>query len=93
MRRGTCDPRIHAGAVPFIFFGLSLLYHRRFPQAAPLQTAMIFLSFVVSMDFFIVALLIQGNLSMFRGALETWIPLALIFLSTYITGSFLKPRA
>jgi hypothetical protein len=81
---------IHAVAVPFIFFGLSLLYHGRFPHADPLQTATIFLSFVVVMDFFVVALLIQGNLSMFRSALGTWIPFALIFTSSYLTGRFLR---
>jgi len=37
-------------------------------------------------DFFVVALLIMGSLEMFGSALGTWIPFALIFASTYLTG-------
>ena len=55
-------------------------------NTTPLQTAIIFLLFVVLVDFFIVALLINRSLEMFTSLLGTWIPFGLIFLSTSITG-------
>ncbi len=68
---------------------MSLLYFRRFHYTAPLQTALLFLGFVVFMDVFVVALLIQKSFEMFTSLLGTWIPFALIFLSTYLTGLYL----
>ena len=38
------------------------------------------------MPFFVVALLINRSFEMFASLLGTWIPFALIFLSTYLTG-------
>ncbi len=38
------------------------------------------------MDFFVVALLINRSLEMFASPLGTWIPFALIFVSTWLTG-------
>jgi hypothetical protein len=38
------------------------------------------------MDFFLVGLVIQGDLTMFASAIGTWIPFASIFLSTYVIG-------
>jgi hypothetical protein len=77
---------IHAAAVPFIFWGLSWAYHRRYRQAAPLATAVTFLLFVVLMDVFVVGLAIQGNLRMFGSILGVWIPFLFILLSTYSSG-------
>jgi hypothetical protein len=74
---------------PIFFSALSLLYFRRFNFATPLQTAVIFLLFVMFVDFFVVALLIQRNLDMFTSPLGTWIPFGLIFISTYGTGLIL----
>jgi len=51
-----------------------------------LQTASVFVTFVVAVDFFAVALLIYGSLEMFTSLLGTWIPFVLIFASTYLTG-------
>jgi hypothetical protein len=53
-----------------------------------LQTAIIFTAFVILVDFFGVALLVYRSLEMFNGLLGTWIPFALIFASTYLTGSY-----
>ena len=79
---------IHAIAAP-IFFGLvSFIYYRRYNYTTPLQTAILFLGFVVAMDFFVVALLINRSLEMFTSVLGTWIPFTLIFLSTWLTGIF-----
>jgi len=49
---------------------------------------MAFLSVVVALDFFVVALLIEKNFAMSASPIGTWIPFALIFLSTYLTGSY-----
>ena len=52
----------------------------------PLRTALIFTGFAMLVDFFVVALLILRSLDMFASLLGTWIPFALIFISTYLTG-------
>lgn len=77
---------IHAIAAPVFFALVSLVYFRRFHFTTPLQTALIFTAFVIGMDFFVVALLINRSLEMFTSLLGTWIPFALIFLSTLLTG-------
>jgi hypothetical protein len=77
---------IHAIAAPIFFAGISLVYFRQFHYTAPLPTALIFVGFVMLMDFFLVALVINGSLEMFTNVLGTWLPFLLIFLSTYFTG-------
>lgn len=85
---------IHATLAPIFFMLVSLIYFKRFHYATPLQTAIIFVGFVIAMDFFVVALLITRSLEMFASLLGTWIPFALIFTSTYVTGLSLgrKPQ-
>ncbi len=77
---------IHAIAVPIVFAALSLVYFKRFSYTTPLQTAIAFLAFVVCMDVFLVALFVEKSFAMFTSILGTWIPFALIFLSTYLVG-------
>ncbi len=77
---------IHAIAAPIFFICVSLFYFRKFNYTTPLQTASYFLAFVVAMDFFIVAMLINRSFEMFASILGTWLPFALIFASTYLTG-------
>lgn len=81
---------VHAIAAPIFFAAISLFYFRKFNHATPLQTALIFLAFVMVMDFFVVAMLINRSFEMFASLLGTWIPFALIFSSTYITGIFVR---
>ncbi len=83
---------IHAIGAPVFFAMLSLVYFKKFNYTTALQTATIFLAFVIFMDFLIVALLVQKNLEMFESILGTWLPFALIFMSTYLTGSILRSR-
>ncbi len=80
---------IHAIGAPIFFAGVSLIYFRKFNYTAPLQTAVYFLAFVVAMDFFVVALLINRSFDMFASVLGTWLPFALIFASTYLTGRWM----
>jgi hypothetical protein len=81
---------IHAIAAPIFFALISLVYFHRFNFTRPLQTAAIFLTFVIVMDFFVVAMLINNSFEMFTSLLGTWIPFALIFTSTYVTGLFVR---
>jgi hypothetical protein len=81
---------IHAIAAPIFFAGISLLYFRKFNYTTPLQTAIAFITFVLGMDFFVVALLINRSLEMFTSLLGTWLPFALIFTSTWLTGTLVR---
>lgn len=78
----------HAIGAPIVFALISLFYFKRLRYTTPLQTAVIFLAFVILMDFFVVAFAIMRSFEMFTSALGTWIPFVLIFLSTYATGMY-----
>jgi hypothetical protein len=84
---------VHAVAAPVIFTAVSLVYFTRFGYTTPLRTAVIFVSFAILMDFFVVALLVQRSLEMFASPLGTWIPFGLMFASTYLTGLALEKRS
>ena len=84
---------VHAVGAPIFFTIISLIYFQKFNYTTPLQTATIFVGFVIAVDFFGVALLINRSLEMFTGLLGTWIPFALIFASTYVTGIFVQRTA
>ena len=84
---------VHAIAAPIIFMLVSLVYFKKFNYTSPLSTALIFVSFVIVVDFFLVALVINRSLEMFASPLGTWIPFALIFASTYITGLLITRSA
>jgi hypothetical protein len=77
---------IHAVAAPAIYAAVSAVYFTRFRYTSPLATAAIFVGFVMLVDFFGVALLVNRSLAMFGSLLGTWIPFALIFAATYLTG-------
>jgi hypothetical protein len=80
---------VHALGAPIYFSILSWNYFKKFNYTTPLQTAIIFVSFVILVDFFVVALLVNKSLDMFASLLGTWIPFALIFSSTYLTGTYI----
>jgi hypothetical protein len=84
---------VHAIGAPVFFAGVSLLYFTKFNYTTPIQTALIFLAVVVFMDFFLVSLVINRSLEMFTSPLGTWIPFALLFTSTWLTGLFVTRRA
>jgi hypothetical protein len=81
---------VHAIAAPIFFAGISLVYFRKYNYTSPVQTGLIFIAFVMGMDFFVVALLINRSLDMFASLLGTWFPFGLIFASTYLTGLFIQ---
>jgi hypothetical protein len=79
---------IHAIAAPIIFGAIAWIYFSKFSYTSPLQTALIFVGFVIALDFFVVALLINRSFDMFASLLGTWIPFTLIFLTTYLVGLY-----
>jgi len=82
----------HLIAAPIIAVFVSLVYFKKFAYTTPLQAACIFVGFIIVMDVFVVALLIENSFEMFTDPMGTWIPFALIFLATYIVGrTVLKP--
>ena len=84
---------IHAIGAPIFFMIVSLIYFKNFGYTSPLQTAIAFVGFVMAVDFFVVALLINRSLDMFASVLGTWLPFALIFTSTYLTGLYVVKTA
>ena len=80
---------IHAIAAPIYFVLVSTSYFKRFNYTTPLQTALLFVGIVIALDFFVVALLILRSLEMFTSLLGTWLPFALIFASTSMTGLYI----
>ncbi|MCQ1535400.1 hypothetical protein FTO70_06800 [Methanosarcina sp. KYL-1] len=82
----------HAIGAPIIAAAVSLFYFKRFNYTSPLETAVIFLSFAVFMDIFVISGLILGSFEMFSSIPGTWIPLALIFFSTFLTGMYVKKQ-
>ena len=84
---------VHAVGAPVIFATISWFYFTRFGYTSPLVTAVVFVAIVVLVDFFLVALVINRSLEMFESLIGTWIPWALIFFSTYLTGLILERRS
>jgi hypothetical protein len=78
---------IHAALAPVIFALITLFYFRKFSHYSPIFVASFFLTFVMGLDFFVVALLIEKSFSMFASVIGTWIPFLSIFLATCLTGT------
>jgi hypothetical protein len=83
---------IHAIGVPIIFGLLAWLYFSKFNYTTPLQTAAFFFLFAILMDFFVIAIFVEKSFAMFASILGTWIPFALIFLVTYLVGTYKLQR-
>jgi len=81
---------IHLIGAPTIFGILAFIYHRKLGHIKPLYASIIFTGFVILMDAGLVALFIEKSFDMFRNSIGTWIPFALIFLSTYIVGKAVR---
>ena len=81
---------VHAIAAPIFFGIITYIYYKKFKYTSPLQTAIGFTAFVILMDFFIVAPIFEQSYEMFYSLLGTWIPFLLIFISTYLTGTYLS---
>ena len=84
---------VHAIGAPVGFALISLFYYRRYAFTSPLQTAAAFLGVVVALDLFLVAPVFERSYAMFSSVLGTWIPFALIFAATFLTGRFISPKS
>jgi len=78
---------VHAILAPIFAAAAAYLYGARFGHVGPLAAASFFLAFIVAVDFFLVALVIERSLDMFRSALGTWIPFAQIFGAALVAGT------
>ncbi len=83
---------IHAIGGPAGFALVAWHYYRRFGYTTPLQTAAIFLGVVIGMDLLLVAPVFEGSYAMFTSTLGTWLPFALIFTATNVTGQLVARR-
>ena len=84
----TSMPRalaVHAVAAPVFASMVSAVYYRRLSYTSPLATAAFIVTFIVLVDFFLVALVINRSLDMFRSVVGTWLPFGLI-AATFVTG-------
>ena len=77
---------VHAIAAPMLAAAVAGHYFRRWRRESPGGVALTFVVVALAIDFLLVASLILHSMAMFRSWLGTWIPLALIFTSTYLTG-------
>lgn len=84
---------LHAVGAPVIFGVLSWIYFTRFGYTKPLATAAVFVGIVIFMDVVLVALIIERSMEMFASLIGTWIPWALIFVSTYLIGMVVEARS
>lgn len=82
----------HLIGAPIYFTAVSWHYFTRYGFTTPLQTAATFISFVVLVDFLLVAMVIEGSFEMFTSPIGTWIPFLLIVTSTYVTGLAVRGR-
>jgi menaquinone-dependent protoporphyrinogen oxidase len=81
---------VHAIAAPLYFVLLSVLYFRPPGAREPLLTAVIWTATVAFLDLVIVAGLIQRSVEMFGSIAGTWLPFALIFAATWLTGTMMS---
>lgn len=84
---------IHAIGAPIIAGLAAWFYFKRFHYTTPLNTAFLLVGFVIFMDVFVVALLIEQSFTMFASFSGTWLPFALIFMATYGAGHYLTPQS
>jgi hypothetical protein len=81
---------IHAIAAPLIFAIITKTYLKRYPKGSSVKLAAKFTGFVIFMDIFVVALMINKSFAMFSSILGTWLPFGLIFLATWLVGVFTR---
>lgn len=81
---------VHALAAPAIFVVLARRYFRVRGGRDPLPTAIAWSATVVLLDAVVVAGGVMHSVRMFSSIAGTWLPLALIFLTTWMTGELIS---
>ena len=84
---------VHAIGAPVGTAFFSWIYFRNYGFTTPLMTAIIFVAGSLTLDVFIVALLIEKSFDMFGSVPGVWIPQALIFAATYLTGLLMRSKS
>ncbi len=82
---------MHAVGAPIGALVFSWLYFRNYAFTGPLVTATVFVATALTLDFLVVALLIEDSFDMFRSVLGLWLPQTLIFAATFATGLLTMP--
>lgn len=77
---------IHLPVAPIFAFVAATIHAWLFPQFDPLTRAVVVIGIVVLLDGTVVAPLMERSFEMFRSAIGTWIPFALIFLAAWAAG-------
>lgn len=86
---------IHAVVAPIVFVFVTRYYFQKFAYTTPLQTAVLFVSVVMLVSFYLASRGINYGLGMFGNIIATWIPFLLILTATHVTGlimTFRSPR-
>lgn len=78
---------VHALAAPVIFAVVSASYFRGPHAWPPFRAATVFAALAFLFDLVIVAGFVQRSLAMFQSFIGSWLPLALIILATWMTGT------
>ncbi len=84
---------IHLVAAPIFFSIITHNYTKKFNYNTPVQTAVGFITFVILMDFFIVAPFFEQSYEMFYNPWGTWIPFLLSFIATFLTGTYVSKKS
>ncbi len=77
---------LHAVAAPLIFAAIAARYFAPRGARDPLPTALAWTAIVVVLDAGVVAGVALRSFAMFTSLAGTWLPLLLIFLTTWLTG-------
>jgi hypothetical protein len=80
---------VHAIAAPLIFVAIARSYFGARGAREPLPVAVAFTAIVGGLDAAIVAGLIQRSFALFASVWGTWLPLALIFATSWATGAII----
>ena len=78
---------VHAVGGPLGAAVAAWVYRRSFGSVGPLALAAIFVGVALALDFLAVAPLFVGNYGMFASPLGLWIPMALIFIANWLSGT------
>jgi menaquinone-dependent protoporphyrinogen oxidase len=85
----TFAAAVHAVAAPVIFLLLARRYFAARGARDPLPTALAWTAIVAGLDLAVVAGALQRSLGLFASIAGTWLPFALIFLVTWVTGALM----
>lgn len=76
---------IYAAAAPIAAATVAAVYYGAFNRTTPLATAGVVVAVVMLFDL-VVALVWERSLAMFDSVLGTWLPFALVFAQTLVSG-------